>query len=111
MKLKNVRTIEPIHPEETFGVEMRVAISKAEGAPRFALRHFEVAPGGCTPKHSHWWEHEIYIIDGEGKIDTGEGPARIEAGDTIYVAPDEEHQFRNTGSVPLRFICVVPHID
>jgi len=26
----------------------------------------------------------------------------------VLVAPDEQHNFRNTGDTPLRFICCVP---
>jgi quercetin dioxygenase-like cupin family protein len=111
MIVRNVNDIEAQKPEGLEGVAMRVAIGKAEGAPRFVLRHFEVEPGRSTPKHSHWWEHEIYVIDGEGEALTEAGPRSFKAGDTIYVAPDEEHQFTNTGGAPLRFICIVPHID
>ena len=30
-------------------------------------------------------------------------------GVAVYVAPDEIHQFRNTGSGPLKFLCLIPH--
>ena len=111
MIFKNVQDIEPVTPEGTEGVRMRVAIGKAEDAPRFVLRHFEVEPGGETPKHSHWWEHEIYFIEGEGEAYTGGEYKPIKAGDTVFVPPDEEHQFRNTGQESLKFICIVPHTD
>jgi quercetin dioxygenase-like cupin family protein len=111
MYIKNVRDIEAEVPDGTRGVRMRVAIGRAEGAPRFVLRHFEVEPGGSTPSHSHWWEHEIYVIDGRGEAVTEEGVRLIESGDTVLVPPDEDHQFRNTGDTPLKFICIIPHID
>ena len=38
------------------GVLKREMITGADGAPRFALRVFEVAPGESTPAHAHWWE-------------------------------------------------------
>ncbi len=111
MILKNVTDIEPMSPKDTQGVRIRVAIGKAEGAPRFVLRHIDVEPGGSTPKHTHWWEHEIYVIEGEGEALTREKTYPIKAGDTIYVPPDEEHQFKNPGKTPLKFICVVPHTE
>jgi quercetin dioxygenase-like cupin family protein len=111
MIIKNVNEITPENPEGLQKVKMRVAIGKKEGAPRFVLRHIEVEPGGATPRHAHWWEHEIYVIDGEGEALTFEGKKKFGAGDTLYVPPDEEHQFTNTGSGPLRFICIIPHID
>jgi oxalate decarboxylase/phosphoglucose isomerase-like protein (cupin superfamily) len=27
----------------------------------------------------------------------------------VYVKPDEVHQFRNTGSKPLKFLCLIPN--
>ena len=111
MIIKNVQTIDASSPEGLDGVRMRVAIGRAEEAPRFVLRHFTLDAGCATPRHAHWWEHEIYVIEGEGEAYTGDGFKPIRAGDTIYVPPDEEHQFRNSGSAPLKFICVIPHID
>ena len=111
MIFKNVQDIDPVKPEGAPGVRMRVAIGKAEGAPRFVLRHIEVEPGSATPRHAHWWEHEIYIIDGKGEALTNTGLKPFKSGDTIYVPPDEPHQFRNTGPTMLKFICVIPHTD
>ncbi len=34
---------------------------------------------------------------------------RFQAGDVIYVASDDVHQFRNTGATPLKFLCMVPN--
>jgi mannose-6-phosphate isomerase-like protein (cupin superfamily) len=27
----------------------------------------------------------------------------------VFVPPNEVHQFRNTGSGPLKFLCLIPH--
>ena len=35
--------------------------------------------------------------------------AALKTGDVVYVSPSEIHQFRNTGEVPLKFLCLVPH--
>ena len=32
----------------------------------------------------------------------------LRAGDVIYVAPDDVHQFRNTGTAEMKFLCMVP---
>jgi quercetin dioxygenase-like cupin family protein len=95
----------------TQGVTIRWVIGQDDGAPTFAMRVFEVQPGGGTPHHSHWWEHEVYILTGEGvlRLDDGEHPFQKDS--VVYVPPDVMHQFRNTGSDLLRFICVVPHAD
>jgi quercetin dioxygenase-like cupin family protein len=32
----------------------------------------------------------------------------FKAGQVIFIAPDEEHQFRNTGATPVLFVCSIP---
>ena len=48
------------------GVTGRVVIGSADGAVNFAMRIFELAPGGHTPLHAHEWEHEIFVHAGRG---------------------------------------------
>ncbi len=94
--------------QDAKGVAIRWLITEECGAPNFAMRHFEVAPEGHTPLHSHEWEHEVFGLSGEGVV-VGEGGERpFGAGDFVFVPPRETHQFRNTGSKPLTMICVVP---
>lgn len=90
------------------GVTMRVAIGPAEGAPFFNLRVFEVQPKHATPLHSHWWEHEVFVLSGKGVVHTGEAELPIGHGSAVFVPGGDQHQFRNTGDDLLRFICVVP---
>jgi len=86
-----------------------VAISDKDKAPNFAMRLFEVAPGGYTPfLHTHDWEHEIFILEGEGVTNDGEKVIKIKSGTVIYVAPNEKHQFKNTGTGTLKLLCLIP---
>ena len=45
---------------------VRWLIGEKESAPTFAMREFEVSPGGHTPKHFHDYEHEVYVLAGDG---------------------------------------------
>lgn len=98
----------PVDIEGAEGVEIRLLVHKDEQAPNFFMRQFDVAPSGHTPLHSHAWEHECYILSGQGMVQTPEGEKPVKAGDCLFVAPGDEHQFRNTGSEPLKFLCLVP---
>jgi quercetin dioxygenase-like cupin family protein len=90
------------------GVRMRMLVGEDDGAPNFFMRRFEVKPGGETPRHTHAWEHETYILEGEG-IAFCEGEERpIRPGDVVYVAPEEKHQFIASPDAPLAFLCLVP---
>ena len=91
------------------GASLRVRIGAGDGAPNFTMLMLTIAPGGNTPYHQHPWEEEIFIISGEGKIVTHEGDSPIGAGDALFFASGEEHQFVNTGKENLHFICIIPH--
>lgn len=99
---------QPVEMDGAEGVRVRWLIGEQDGAPNFAMRHFEIDPGGHTPKHHHPYEHEVFVLEGEGVVMEGDRERPFRAGDCVYVAPDEVHQFRNTGSGPARFLCMIP---
>ncbi len=90
------------------GVTIRVLMGENVGAPNFVMRHFELAPGGCTPYHTHPWEHEVFVLSGRGTARRKDGESPIGPGSFVYVAPDEEHNFVNGGREALTFLCVIP---
>ncbi|OAA30067.1 cupin [Kosmotoga arenicorallina S304] len=94
--------------KEIKGVEKRVLIGKNLGAPNFVMRLFTVAPGGHSPKHSHDWEHEVYILSGTATVVTPDGDRIAETGSFVYVPGNVVHQFRNDSKEALKFICVIP---
>ena len=95
--------------EGAAGCRVRWLVGEKDSAPTFAMREFEVAPGGHTPKHFHDYEHEVYVLAGRGTILDGEVERPLAAGDVLFVAPNDVHQFRNTGSKPMRFLCLIPN--
>ena len=99
---------EAVEVDGAEGVKIRLLIHDAEGAPNFYMRQFIVAAGGHTPRHTHPWEHEMYMLSGAGAIVTAEGEVPLRLGQAVYVAPDEDHRFRNTGAEDLKFLCLIP---
>jgi quercetin dioxygenase-like cupin family protein len=83
-------------------------IGRPDGAPNFAMRVFELEPGGSTPLHAHAWEHEAYILEGAAEVVTDSGPTAVSQGDAVLVLPEERHRFRNAGAGTARFLCMVP---
>ena len=90
-------------------VTIRWLISKDDGAKNFAMRLFEVQPGGYTPYHQHDWEHEVFILEGDGELKLADGPKPYTSGEFIYIPAMEWHQFKNTGKKLNRFLCLVPY--
>lgn len=111
MKVVNLESVDlsPVEMQGAQSCSMRLLVSPADGAPNFSMRQFEVAPGGHTPLHSHPYEHEVFVLEGEGTVREGDQERPLSKGDVVYVAPDDVHQFRNTGSGPLKFLCLVPN--
>ena len=100
---------QPVEMEGSRGCSVRWLLGERDAAPNFAMRQFEVAPGGYTPRHSHPYEHEVFVLEGTGLVFEGDCPHKLAAGDVVLVKPDEVHQFRNTGPTPLKFLCLIPN--
>jgi quercetin dioxygenase-like cupin family protein len=99
---------EPVTTEGAQGVTIRWLITKEDGAPRFAMRLFEIAPGGRTPLHTHSNEHEVFVLEGEGTVWREGGDAPLSPGSAVFVPGEERHCFRNAGDSVFRFLCLVP---
>jgi len=111
MKVVKDQSVESqkVEMEGASGCSMRLLLSDSDGAPNFTMRQFEVQPGGHTPLHHHPYEHEVFVIAGSGVAVEGNTEHPIAVGDVIFAAPDDVHQFRNTGDVPMKFLCLVPN--
>ncbi len=91
------------------GIGIRWLLTEKEGAPNFAMRVIELQPGVVFTPHQHPYEHEIYVLEGQGVVtNTGGDVGVMQPGVFLLVPPDEIHGYRNTGNTPLKFICVIP---
>lgn len=90
------------------GVAGRVVVGQADGAERFCMRVFEIAPGGFTPRHSHEWEHEIFFHAGNGEIFQDGEWKPVSVGCAAFIPGNAEHQIRNPGEDTLVFACLIP---
>ncbi len=89
-------------------VTMRMMVGRADGAPNFSMRHFTVEPGGHTPRHSHDYEHEVYVVSGTARVEQDGEFQELGRGDVVYIQSNTLHQFTNTGGDPFAFLCLVP---
>ena len=90
------------------GVTKQTAVGPEQGWADHVMRVFTVSPGGHTPKHRHPWPHINYVLDGSGTLYHSGETSGISRGSVAYVPADTEHQFTNTGTENLVFICIVP---
>lgn len=110
MRVRNASEVEAITVEEgASGVEIQWMLDEGVGAPSFSMRRFRIEPGGHTPFHAHPWEHEVYIISGQGVVVAAGQEVPLQGDDAVLVAPGEHHQFRAVGDEPLVLLCLVPN--
>ena len=97
--------------EGTSKLKIRWLITKEMGAKHFAMRLFEMEPGGHSPLHMHAWEHELFILEGEGVAVGVNEEKKLRPGDAAFIPSNEKHQFRNDGKKTLRFLCLIPYLE
>ena len=88
--------------------EKRVLVGPNDSAPNFSMRKFTLGSDGCSPYHTHPWEHEVYVLAGTGQVRFDGGSHDVKPGDFAFVPPGDEHQFVNTGDGVFEFLCMVP---
>ncbi len=98
----------PVNMEGASETRIQWLIHEPDGAENFYMRRFTINPGGHSPRHSHPYEHEIYILSGTGNALVDGKWYEISRDFVIFVPPDVEHQIKNTGAEPLVFLCLVP---
>jgi quercetin dioxygenase-like cupin family protein len=110
MKVIPYTAVAPVHFDNEIvrGVAGRILIGKNDGASNFCMRLFEIAPEGHTPRHTHAWEHEIFIHEGSGEIYCDGRWSEVLPGHAAFIPANNEHQIKNTGSAILKFVCLVP---
>ena len=91
--------------EELPGVCKRVLIGAEHGAQKFYLRHYDLAPGLTTPLDRHVYEHELFVLSGQGKYICDGQEVPIKTGDAIWIQSNQVHQVANTGPDHMQLLC------
>ena len=71
---------------------------------RIDLHESELPPGEAPhPPHHHIHEEILLVREGVLEITINGRPAKAGPGSVVYVASNQEHGWRNAGSVPARY--------
>jgi uncharacterized cupin superfamily protein len=85
-------------------------LGQATGASGVGCSWYEVAPGRAAfPAHYHCANEEaLFVLEGEGTLRLGNDTIALRAGDyvTLPTGPDHAHKLTNTGTEPLRYLCM-----
>ena len=88
------------------GVKIQWLIDKNHGARNFAMRRFIIEAGGHTPYHKHVWEHELFVLEGEGQVRFESMEYDLRKGNVVFVPPMKLHQFKTDSRMIL--LCMIP---
>jgi uncharacterized cupin superfamily protein len=105
-KIENVDDFEVM--EGSGGATWRLA-RKSLGAEAFGFNVVDIAPGGEIPAHDHKGDdqEEVFVIlEGEGKIVTGDDEHDAKAGTFCRFAPKVKRTIRNDSDAPLRALLI-----
>jgi quercetin dioxygenase-like cupin family protein len=91
------------------GKSVRWLLPKEIGVPNFEMRYFEVKKESILSEEKHPWEHEIFVVKGEGTVKSRVIEKKVKPGDAIFIPPNELHQFSNFEEEPFGFICIIPN--
>jgi quercetin dioxygenase-like cupin family protein len=109
-KLNDVDRIEATE-DGAQGAGLRWMLGPKDEMPNFYLRVVEIEIGGQSMHHQHDYEHEVFVLEGNGILVGEDQSLHLEPGSAGYVPPNVIHQFRNTGDTTMKFICVIPRVD
>ena len=91
-------------------VSMKILIGTEDHSDNIIMRQFKISPGGHTPRHTHNYEHVVKIESNRGIIIDEEGKEHeLQKGQSVFVKPNELHQFKNPFDEEFEFICIIPN--
>jgi len=91
-------------------VSMKILIGPEDQSDNIIMRQFKITSGGHTPRHTHNYEHVVKIESNRGIIVDEKGNEHeIKRGQSVFVKPNELHQFKNPFDEDFEFICIIPN--
>lgn len=98
----------PVSMEGASAVAMKIPIGPEEGSKNMILRLFCISPGGHTPYHAHNFEHLVRVVSGQGIVMDDKGfTHELSLEQSVFVCPNEKHQFANPYTEPFEFTCTI----
>jgi quercetin dioxygenase-like cupin family protein len=88
------------------GKVTRIMMDPVLGSKHVAMGITVYPVGEKGASHSHTGEETIAILRGKAKVSNEKEQQIIEAGDVVYLPPDEKHIMENAGKEELQFLWV-----
>lgn len=77
------------------------------GLKQLSVWRQSMAPGGCTPPHTHPCEEVVLCEGGRGEVRIGDAVHAFASGQAMVLPAQVPHQIFNTGDEPLVTLAVI----
>jgi mannose-6-phosphate isomerase-like protein (cupin superfamily) len=74
---------------------------------RYSFAHAVIKPGKTSYPHKLKTSEVYYILEGEGIMHIEDENSKVFPGNTVYIPPDSKQYIHNSGTIDLKFICIV----
>ena len=107
MSLRKESEIESIQGNEGTKVKQYFHPHNTLNGISYSIAQFTLEPGKRSKMHKMSSSEIYYILEGSGKIKIDGDIYNLEKDDSVYVPPNTTQFIENSGSVDLRFLCIV----
>lgn len=88
------------------GGKIRWLITHREGADKFSMRLITIPKGKNSPDHEHDYEHEMFIIEGNGEAILDNRKFTVKKDSFLFIPGGVHHTIKAISD--LKIICMIP---
>ncbi len=107
MSLRKNSEIEYIQANEGTKIKQYFHPHNTLNGINYSMAQFTLEAGKKSKLHKMSSSEIYYILEGSGNLKINEDAYHLEKDDSVYVPPNSKQFIENTGSVNLRFLCIV----
>jgi mannose-6-phosphate isomerase-like protein (cupin superfamily) len=107
MSLRRNSEIDSIQGDEGTKIKQYFHPHNTLNGINYSIAQFTLGPGKKSKLHKISSSEIYYILEGSGNLKIDEETHHIEKDDSAYVPPNSKQFIENTGSIDLKFLCIV----
>ena len=101
----------PIEEEGAAGMSLQwLTTDDLERSPQFCMRKVTLDAMGKTPFRKTAWEHQLYILSGEGRLIENDRETALRPDMVVFVRPNVAFRLENSGGEVLVYLDIIPSI-
>ena len=107
MSLRRNSEIDSIQGDEGTKIKQYFHPHNTLNGINYSIAQFTLGPGKKSKLHKMSSSEIYYILEGSGNLKIDEETHHLEKDDSAYVPPNSKQFIENTGSIDLKFLCIV----